>query len=180
MNWTRDGRIHSVTKRISADHSRLYLHMLFRDEDTALVRLLAVKVLPGDWSIGLEASRKWIVIKWEPLETMRESTEATQHRCPRTPCKRRYSQYQWTIKTAKYVTKSIIVEMSVLYCERHELSRCMKDFLKTLVTHEMPEACQFAFLREVYTNSPSGFRHCHDGHMAEVCPGSCQNQPRSS
>jgi hypothetical protein len=70
--WDRDGRICSVTKHISADHLRFHLHILFQCEDTALVRWLAVKVFPGDWSIDVETSREWIVIEWEPLETMRE------------------------------------------------------------------------------------------------------------
>jgi hypothetical protein len=97
--------------------------MLFQCENTALARWLAVNFFPGDWSIDVEASHEWIVIEWEPLETMRESIEATQHRSTRTPCKRQYTQYQYTIKAEKDATKSIIEEIPVLYYERHELSR---------------------------------------------------------
>jgi hypothetical protein len=73
--WDHDGRICSVEKHISADHSSFYLHTLFQCENTALPRLLAVKSFPGDWSIDLEASREWIVTEWEPLEIMRKSTK---------------------------------------------------------------------------------------------------------
>jgi hypothetical protein len=126
--------------------------MLFQSEDTALARWLAVKNFPGDWRTEVEASREWIGIKWEPLETMRESTEATQHRSTRTPCKPRYPEYQRMITATKHTTKSIIKETPVLYYERHGVSRCTKDFLKTFVIHGMPETRQFAFRREIVTS----------------------------
>jgi hypothetical protein len=100
----RDGRIRSATKHISADNSRFHLHMLFQCEGTALARWLAVKVLPGDWSLDVKTSREWVVIEWEPLEITRESREATQHRSTRTPCQRRSTQYQWMIKATKDAT----------------------------------------------------------------------------
>jgi hypothetical protein len=96
--------------------------MQFQCEGTALAGWLTVKVFPGDWGIDVEASHKWIVIEWEPLETSRESTEAKPDRSTRTPSKRRCTRYQWTIRATKDAMKSIIEEIPVLYYERHELN----------------------------------------------------------
>jgi hypothetical protein len=76
-----------------------------------LSRWLAVKVFLGEWSIDVEASREWIVIEWEPLESTRESTEAMQRGNTRTSCKRRYIQYQWTINTTNDAMKSVIEDL---------------------------------------------------------------------
>jgi hypothetical protein len=78
-----------MTKNNNADHSKLCLHILLQCEDSALARWIAVKVFPGDWIIDVEASGEWIVIDWEHLKTVRESTEATRHRSAGTPWRRK-------------------------------------------------------------------------------------------
>jgi hypothetical protein len=146
-----DGRIHSMTTHISADYLRFYLDMLFQCDGAELARWLAVKVFPGDWSIDVEASCEWTVIDWEPLETVRESTEAIQHRSARIPCKRRCTQYQWTIKSTTDARKSIIDEIPVLYTRGMSSTDALKDFLKTVVPYGMPKTCQYALLRDSHT-----------------------------
>jgi hypothetical protein len=136
----RDGRIRSVPKHISVDHLMFHLHMLFQCEDAALARWLAFQVFPGNWSIDVEASREWIVIEWEPLKTTRKSTEATQHRAR----ERRVNCYTANING------------------RSRRQRMPRDVWNL-------GSMQLSILYgSRQTNSPSGFRYCHDGHMAEV------------